>query len=162
MCPPKPESPQSPSLTCSSGFSQSTSFGRSASFMELYWSSILSMVIYMFQCYYLKSSHPYLLSLSPKVCSLHLCLLCCHACRIISTIFSNSIFMHSFSSVTQSCPTLCHPINCSTPCLPVHHHLLEFTQAHVHRVDDAIQPSHPLSSSSPPAPSPSQDQNLFQ
>ena len=95
MCPSKPESPQSPSLTCSSGFSQSTSFGHSASFMELYWSSILSMVISMFQCYYLKSSHPYLLSLSQKVCSLHLCLLCCHACRIISTICSNSIFMHS-------------------------------------------------------------------
>ena len=49
-----------------------------------------------------------------------------------------------FSSVTQSCPTLCDPMNCSTPGLPVHHHLLEFTQTHVHRVGDAIQPSHPL------------------
>ena len=49
-----------------------------------------------------------------------------------------------FSSVTQSCPTLCDPMNCSTPGLPVHHQLLESTQTHVHRVDDAIQPSHPV------------------
>ena len=51
-----------------------------------------------------------------------------------------------FSSVTQSCPTLCDPLNCSTPGLPVHHRLLEFTQTHIHWVGDAIQPSHPLSS----------------
>ena len=61
-----------------------------------------------------------------------------------------------FSSVAQSCPTLCNPMNCSTPGLPVHHHLPEFTQIHVNRVGDAIQPSHPLSSPSPPAPNPSQ------
>ena len=67
-----------------------------------------------------------------------------------------------FSSVTQSCPTLCDPMNCSTPGLPVHHQLPDFTQTHVHRVSDAIQPSHPLSSPSPPAPSPSQHQSLFQ
>ena len=62
-----------------------------------------------------------------------------------------------FSSVAQSCPTLCDPMNCSTPGLPVHHHLPEFTQTHVHRVGDAIQHhlSHPLSSPSPPAPDPS-------
>ena len=66
-----------------------------------------------------------------------------------------------FSSVTQSCPTLCNPMNCSTPGLPVHHQLLEFTLTHVHRVSDAIQPSHPLSSPSPPAPNPFQHQNLF-
>ena len=66
-----------------------------------------------------------------------------------------------FSSVTQSClPTLCDPVNRSTPGLPVHHHLPEFTQTHVHRVSDAIQPSHPLSSPSPPAPNPSQHQCL--
>ena len=59
-----------------------------------------------------------------------------------------------FSSVTQSCPTLCDPMNCSAPGLPVHHQLPEFTQTHVHRVSDAIQPSHPLSSPSPPAPIP--------
>ena len=67
-----------------------------------------------------------------------------------------------FSSVAQSCPTLCEPMNCSTPGLPVHHQLSEFTQTHIHRVIDAIQPSHPLSSSSPPAPNPSQHQSLFQ
>ena len=67
-----------------------------------------------------------------------------------------------FSSVAQSCMTLCNPMNRSTPDLPVHHQLLEFTQTHVHRVNDAIQPSHPLSSPSPPAPNPSQHQSLFQ
>ena len=66
-----------------------------------------------------------------------------------------------FSSVTQSCLTLCNPMNHSTPGLPVHHQLPEFTQIHIHRVSDAIQPSHPRSSSSPPAPSPSKHQSLF-
>ena len=71
-------------------------------------------------------------------------------------IFLDSIYMPSvqFSSVTQSCPTLCDPMNRSTPGLPVHHQLPEFS--------DAIQPSHPLSSPSPPAPNPSQHQSLFQ
>ena len=69
---------------------------------------------------------------------------------------------HQFSSVVQSYPTLCDPVNRSMPGLPVHHQLPEFTQTHVHRVGDAIQPSHPLSSPSPPAPSPSQLQSLFQ
>ena len=59
------------------------------------------------------------------------------------------------SSVAQSCPTLGNPMNHSTPGLPVHHKLPEFTQTHVHRVSDAIQPSHPLSPPSPPAPNPS-------
>ena len=67
-----------------------------------------------------------------------------------------------FSSVAQSCPTLCDPMNRSTPGLPVHHQLPEFTQTHVHRVSDAMQPSHPLSSPFPPAPNPSQHQSLFQ
>ena len=67
-----------------------------------------------------------------------------------------------FSSVAQSCPTLCHPNNRSMPGLPVHHQLPEFTQTHIHRVSDAIQPSYPLSSPSPPAPNPSQHQCLFQ
>ena len=66
----------------------------------------------------------------------------------------------SVSSVSQSCLTLCDPMNRSTPGLPVHHQLPEFTQTHVHQVGDAIQPSHPLSSPSPPAPSPSQHQSL--
>ena len=75
---------------------------------------------------------------------------------------SGPISSVQFSSVTQSCLTLCDPMNCSTPGLPVHHQLLEFTETHVHRVSDAIQPSHPLSSPSPPAPNPSQHQGLFQ
>ena len=62
----------------------------------------------------------------------------------------------------QLCLTLCNPMNCSMPGLPVHHHLQEFTQTHVHRVGDAIQTSHSLSSPSPPAPNPSQHQSLFQ
>ena len=69
----------------------------------------------------------------------------------LSKLFSLHV---QFSSVTQSCPTLCDPMNHSTPGLPVHHQLPEFTQTHVHRVGDAIQPSHPLSSPSPPAPNP--------
>ena len=77
-----------------------------------------------------------------------------HQILIISSV--------QFSSVTQSCPTLCDPVNRSTPGLLVHHHLLEFTQTYIHRVRDAIQPSHPLSSPSPPAPNPSQHQSLFQ
>ena len=64
-------------------------------------------------------------------------------------------------SSLQSCLILCDPMNCSTPDLPVHHQLLEFTQTHVHRVGDAIQPSHPLSSPSPPALNPSQHQSLY-
>ena len=65
-------------------------------------------------------------------------------------------------SVAQSCLTLWDPMNRSTPGLPVRHQLQEFTQTHVHRVSDAIQPAHPLSSPSPPAPNPSQHQSLFQ
>ena len=67
-----------------------------------------------------------------------------------------------FSSVAQSCPTLCDPMNHSMPGLPVHYQLPESTQTHIHRVGDAIQPSHPLSSPSPPAHNPSQHQGLFQ
>ena len=63
-------------------------------------------------------------------------------------------------SVTQSCPSLCDPMNRSTPGLPVHHQLPEFTQTRVHPVSDAIQPSHPLSSPSPPAPNPSQHESF--
>ena len=68
----------------------------------------------------------------------------------------------SFNSVAQSCPTLCDPMNCSTPGLAVHHQLPEFTQTHMHRVSDAIQSSHPLLSPFPPAPNPSQYESLFQ
>ena len=67
-----------------------------------------------------------------------------------------------FTSVAQSCPTPWDPVNCSTPGLPVHHQLPELIQTHVHWVSEAIQPDHPLSSPSPPAPNPSQHQSLFQ
>ena len=69
--------------------------------------------------------------------------------------------MIQFSSVAQSCPTLYDPMDCSTPGLPFHHQLQEFTQTHVHQIDDAIQPSHPLSPPSPPAFNLSQHQDLF-
>ena len=74
------------------------------------------------------------------------------------TMASGPIRSDQIRSVTQSCPTLCDPMNHSTPGLPVHHPLPEFTQTHTHRVSDAIQPSHPLSSPSPPAPNPSRHQ----
>ena len=75
--------------------------------------------------------------------------------------FSYSISSVQFSSVTQSCLTLCDPMNRSTPGLLVHHQLPEFTQTHVHWVSDAIQSSPPLSSPSPPAPNPSQHQSAY-
>ena len=81
---------------------------------------------------------------------------------LFSLFWSFLWYSVQFSSVAQSCPTLCNPMNCSTPGLPVHHHLLEFTQTHIHRVSDAIQPSHPMSSPSPPAHNPSLHQSLFQ
>ena len=70
--------------------------------------------------------------------------------------------MLQFSSVAQSCLTLCDPMNRSMPGLPVHHQLPEFTQTQVHQVSDAIRPSHPVSSPFPPAPNPSQHQSLIQ
>ena len=69
---------------------------------------------------------------------------------------------NQFNSVTQSCATLCHRMDCSTPGFPVHHQLPEIIQPHVHRISDAIQLSHPLSPSSPPAFNLSQGQDLFQ
>ena len=79
-------------------------------------------------------------------------------CEISQRVFS----LVQFRSIAQSCLTLCDPMNCSTPGLPVHHQLPEFTHTHVHRVGDTMQPSHPLSSPSPPAHNPSQHQSLFQ
>ena len=105
----------------------------------------------MFQCYSLKSSHPCLLPLSPKVCSLHLCIFCCPERGIVGC----------YSSVSQSCGTLCDPMDLSMPGFLVLHHLLEFAQAHVHWVSDAIQSSHPLLPASPPAFNLSQHQGLF-
>ena len=93
---------------------------------------------------------------------------CCKESDVIErlslhfTSLINLLSSVQFSSVAQPCPTLCDPMSHRTPGLPVHHQLPEFTQTHVHRVGDAIQPSHPLSSPSPPAPNPSQHQSLFQ
>ena len=74
---------------------------------------------------------------------------------MINDIYEKNQKKNQFNSVTQSYPTLCDPMNCRTPGLPVHHQLLEFTQTHIHLAGDAIQPSHPLSSPSSPAPNPS-------
>ena len=79
--------------------------------------------------------------------------------KTIQGLWMDSSFQ--FSSVAQSCLTLCDPMNRSTPGLPVHHQLLEFTQTHVHWVSDVSQPSHPLLSPSPPASNLSQHQGLF-
>ena len=81
-------------------------------------------------------------------------------CRLVIAFLPRS--SSSSSSAAQSCPTLCYSMNRSMLGLPVHHRLPEFTQTHFHRVSDTIQPSHPLSSPSPPAPNPSQHQGLFQ
>ena len=78
--------------------------------------------------------------------------------RLVKTM----VFPVQFSSFAQLCPTLCNPMNCSTPGLPVHHQLPELAQSHVHWVGNAIQPSYPLSSPSPPAFNLSQHQHLFQ
>ena len=82
--------------------------------------------------------------------------------KLLTHLFWFLIWNPQFSSVARSCPTLRNPMNRSTPGLPVYHQLPEFTQTHVHWVSDTIQPSHPLSSPSPPAPNPSQHQDLFQ
>ena len=87
-------------------------------------------------------------------------ILFCSIFSIISHDFTN-IEKYQFSSVTQSCPTLCNPMDYSTPGFPVRHQHPELAQTHVHRVDDAIQQSHPLSSPSPPAFNLSQHQGLF-
>ena len=83
-------------------------------------------------------------------------------CLLLVRKVMTNLSSAQFSSVAQPCLTLCDPMNYSTPSLPVHHQLPEFTQTHVHWVSDAIQPSHPLSFPSPPAPNPSQHQGLFQ
>ena len=88
--------------------------------------------------------------------------MCVLICIKIPEQITVCIRLVQFSSGAQSCPTLCDPMTRSTPALPVYHQLPEFTQTHVHRVGDAIQPSHPLLFPSPPAPNPSQHQGLFQ
>ena len=86
----------------------------------------------------------------------------CYILRMLCSLAKSMPNLGQFNSVAQSSPTLWDPMNRSTPGLPVHHQLPKFTQTHVHRVHDAIQPSHPRSFPSPPAPHPSQHQGLFQ
>ena len=81
--------------------------------------------------------------------------------QLMRYFYTSNVSSVQFSSVAQSSLTLCDPMNCSIPGLPVHHQLPEFTQTHVHQVGDAIQPSHPLLSPSPTAPNTSQHQSLF-
>ena len=121
--------------------------------------SILHTVLYICQGCFLSSSHPALLPPHPRV---H-----CSAISNSQDLEPTSVSINrweykdvQFSSVTQSCLTLCDPMDCSTPGLPVYH-LLELAQTHVHQVSDAIQPSHPLSSPSPPTFNLSQHQGLF-
>ena len=97
----------------------------------------------------------------------YFCRKCLPICFIYFCFFAVAYIIHipalvyfQFTSVTQSCPTLCSPMNHSMPGLRIHHQLPESTQTHVHLVGDGIQPSHPLSSPSPPAPNPSQHQGL--
>ena len=99
------------------------------------------------------------LAILNDICYCQFCLLQpSRHCEVISHSWFLSV---QLSLVAQSCPTLCDPMDCSTPGLPVHHQLLELAQTHVHRVGDAIQPSHPLSCPSPPAFNLSQHQGLF-
>ena len=105
--------------------------------------------------------HPFLLDGTSHSCSFILVWLINHSWGMDKKDVAHT-YNGIFSSVAKSCPTLCDPMNCSTPGLPVHHQLPEFTQTHIHRVSDAIQPSHPLSYPSPPAPNPSQHQSLLQ
>ena len=120
--------------------------------------SCLAIKFYDFFPYRLYvSAHKYqppTLGLDPSVCALNQA----NPNTNPTSIFPN---LYQFSSVTQSCPTLCDPMNCSMPDLPVHHQLPESTQTHVHCVSDTIQPSHPLSSPSPSALNLSQHPGLF-
>ena len=119
MCSPHPELPSHlPPHPTPLGCTRAPALGALLHALNLLWLSHLDVIIYMFQCYSLKSSHLCLLPLSPKVCSLCLCLLCCPAHRIIGTIFLDSITTTTTKS-RQSCPTLCDPLDCSLPGSPV-------------------------------------------
>ena len=85
-----------------------------------------------------------------------------HGVAKSQTLLNNNKMSYQFRSVAQSCPTLCHPMDCSMPGFPVHHQVLELAQTHVHQIGDATQSSYPLSSPSTPAPNPSQHQGLYQ
>ena len=94
MCPPSWTPTDLPPHLLPLGFPTALALGVPSHSLNSHWSCILHMVMHMFQCYSLKSSHPCLFPLSPKVCSLRLCLLCCPACRMVSTVFLNSTYVH--------------------------------------------------------------------
>ena len=97
----------------------------------------------------------------PAMLSLHVTLFSHKVATKWRACFERVVMKLQFSSIAQSCPTLCNPMDCSVPGVPVHHQFQELIQIHVHRVGDAIQPSHPLSSPSPPAFNLSQHRGLF-
>ena len=112
----------------------------------------------------LKSIFPFFAILSSQTIKEYQKALDSKSWKLMITLSISKVIQFSsvqFSSVAQSCPTLCDPMDCSTPGFPVHHQLLELAQTHIHWVGDAIQPSHPLSSPSPPAFNLSQHQSLF-
>ena len=113
-------------------------------YLSIFVSGVLSLLLLFCYCQFLFS-----------------CLLVFVLCIEVLLCWVHQVSSVQFSSLAQLCPTLCNPMDRSTPGLPVHHHLPEFT-TRVHQISDAIQPSHLLSSSSPPAPNPSQHQSLFQ
>ena len=126
-------------------------------FKKVLWCMFSSSILHIFFCNFL-----FLTILCLKISFMFICdaVVCFHCCVVFH--YMNKPQSVQFSSVAQSCPTLCDPMDCSMPGLPVHHQLPEFTQTHVHWVSDAIQLSHPLSSPSPPAFYLSQHQVLFQ
>ena len=125
------------------------------------WLLVVNMVI--FEVIFLRSNNWKLMCLhrSSDWCETKLSWLNSQG-RVVSFQVELGMLYQSVSSVAESCPTLCDPMDCSMPGLPVHHQFPEFTQTHGHWVGDAIQPSHPLSSPSPPAFNLSQPQGLFQ
>ena len=135
------------SLSCNSKLSSSAASEK----LPPLW-TLKAATNFFLQWTFIQNNPPNFLLSSMKECSLHLLSRLAYG--------SHSLFVQ-FSSVTQSCQTLCDPMDCSTPGFPVHHQLLEPTQTHVHRVSDAIQPSHPLLSPSPPAFNLSHHQGLF-
>ena len=147
--------------------STSLAHRRAPSWLSMLYRSFLlaicfTHVVYECQCCFLNRPHLLFPLLCPQVCSVHLHFYSCPANTFISTTFLDSLYMHWWwCSIAQSCLTLCISMDCSTPGLPVPHHLPKFAQVHVHCIGDVIQPSYPLTPSSS-ALSLSQHQGLFQ